>query len=129
MYLKSTPLWMFSSCKTSKGKNKDFARQNKFFKMRMPMPTSMPMLIPRCRCRDFRMANLKLMLSNFHMHCALYYKLCITTFVLQRYYCFFLIHVIFHLYSLFHCVIGGQNSKAHGLINGSCFEIVKMSNV
>ena len=47
MYLKSTPPWMFSLYKTSlsKGKNKDFARQNEFFAMPMPMPTSMPMLM------------------------------------------------------------------------------------
>ena len=29
--MKSTSPWMFSSYKTSKGKNKDFARKNKFF--------------------------------------------------------------------------------------------------
>ena len=33
VYLKSTSQWMFSSYKTSKGKNKDFARQNKLFAM------------------------------------------------------------------------------------------------
>ena len=58
VYLKSTPPWMFSSYKTSKGKNKDFARQNKFFAMPMPMPTSMLMLMPRCRYRDFQMVNI-----------------------------------------------------------------------
>ena len=47
---------MFSSYKTWKGKNKDFARQNKFFAMPMPMPTSTPMLMPRYGCRDFQMA-------------------------------------------------------------------------
>ena len=56
MYLKGTSPWMFSSYKTSKTKNKDFAKQNKFFAMPMPMPTSMPMLVPRCQCRDFQMA-------------------------------------------------------------------------
>ena len=52
MYLKSTSPWTFSSYKTSKGKNKDFAKLDKFFAMPMPM------LIPRCRCRDFQMAYL-----------------------------------------------------------------------
>ena len=42
MYFKTIPSWMFSSYKTSKGKNKNFARQNKFFAMPMPVPTSMP---------------------------------------------------------------------------------------
>ena len=54
MYLKSTSPWMFSSYKTSKGKNKDFAKQNNIFAI--SMPTSMPMLMPGCRCRDFQMA-------------------------------------------------------------------------
>ena len=49
---------MSSSYKTSKGKNKDFARQNNFFAMPMPMPTSMSMLMPRCRYRDFQMVNI-----------------------------------------------------------------------
>ena len=40
MYLKSTPPRMFSSYETSKGKNKDFARQNKFFAMPMPLPNA-----------------------------------------------------------------------------------------
>ena len=51
------PPWFFSSYKSSKGKNKDFARQNRFFAMPMPMLTSMPMLMPRHRCRDFQMAH------------------------------------------------------------------------
>ena len=54
VYLKSTSPWMFSSCKTLKGKNKDFARQNKFSAMPMPMP--MLMLMTRCQCRYFQMA-------------------------------------------------------------------------
>ena len=59
VYLKSASPWMSSSYKTSKGKNKDFARENKFFAMPMPMPTSMLMLMPRWRCRDFQMALFK----------------------------------------------------------------------
>ena len=49
MYFKSTSPWIFSLYKTSKGKNKDFARQNKFF--------AMPMLMSRGQCRDFQMAR------------------------------------------------------------------------
>ena len=55
-YLKSTSPWMFSSYKISESKNKGFAKQNKFFAM--PMPTSMPMLMPTCRSRDFQMVIL-----------------------------------------------------------------------
>ena len=47
---------MLSSNETSKGKNKNFARKKIVFAMSMPMPTSMPMLMPRWRCRDFQMA-------------------------------------------------------------------------
>ena len=57
MYFKSTSPWIFSLYKTSKGKNKDFARQNKFFAMPIPMPRLMPMLMSRGQCRDFQMAR------------------------------------------------------------------------
>ena len=41
--------------KLQKTKTKNFARKKNYFAMPIPIPTSMPMLMPRCRWRGFQM--------------------------------------------------------------------------
>ena len=69
MYLQSTSPWMFFSYKTSKGKNKDFARPNKFTAMPIPMPTLMLMQYKTNKQNKTGPANLQNEVANCLFNC------------------------------------------------------------